>query len=238
MLKYASCSIIAHMRFKELAISAAFIAFTATACKDNPFTPAPEPTVASSSSERVGVENKYSWQSPGGTIFNFDAIDFPGTFYPDAITQALGKYCNKPLVLPSVNVFIGPVEGFNPNTGQIDPNGTGRGITIMKSEKSTNKPIELKIGIAGGYFQKLKNNLKLRNQDKYYYTSPHIPGEKVITDPLYGLNGSIFEEVAYHACTQTTGVTPLDFETQQTESAKFHMNFLRNPTVMFKPKGW
>lgn len=216
--------------WKEMAISAAAIAFMSTSCGDNPSTPTRELNITSSASERIGVENAYSWQSPGGTIFEFDAIDFPGTFYPEAITQALGKYCNKPLVLPKVTILIGPVEGFNSKTGQIDPNG-GRGITIMKTEKSTDKPVSLTIGIAGGRFQ------KYRSEVRYYYTSPHLPGEKFLTNTLDDLNGSIAEEIGYHACIATVG-TPLDRPNAQAESARFHMDFLKNPTVMFRPKGW
>lgn len=217
--------------WKELAISAAAIALINTSCGDNPSMPSPEPSVVPSYSERIGVENAYSWLSPGGTIFEFDAINFPGTFYPNAITQALGKYCDKPLAVPNVRVLIEPVVGFNPKTLQPDSNGV-RGISIMRIEKSTNKPVELTIGIAGRYFE------KLRGQDKYYYASPHLPNnQRALTNALHDLNGSIAEEVGYHACIATVG-TPLDRPNAQAESARFHMNFLKNPTVMFRPKGW
>ncbi len=181
--------------------------------------------------EKVGVEKKYSWKSPGGTIFNFDATDFPGTFYPEAITQALGKSCDKPLVVPNVEILIGPVKGFNPNTGQPDPNGTLRGVTIMAVERNTDKPAAIIIGIAGGKFQ------ELRAQNKYYYTSPHIPDEKVITDALSDLNGSIAEEIGFHACSATS-VESFNRKSAQAESARFHIEFLKKPVVMFRPQGW
>lgn len=218
------------MRWKETMAVIGALSITTTGCGEKTTTPfndlPPTPIV----SEGVKVENFYSWKSPGGTVFEFDATGFPGTFYTEAINQALAESCNKPIVVPNVKVLIGPVNGFNPVTRQPDPNGTSRSVSIMSVDKNTNKPARITIGIGGGYFEKLKGK-------KIAYTSPHIAGEIVPTDALSDLNASIAEEVGYHACTATS-VEAFTHKEAQKESAKYHMNFLKSPYVIFRPKGW